>query len=177
VFLYVGSISPRKGWRYLIEATRLLIDQGTRHFSVLFVGSGEQEEEMRTAIKEYKLDDIVHQVGSVAYHNLGSYYQSADVFISPSRADTWGVAVLEAMAFGKPVLCSKYVGSRQMISQGENGFVFDPFDAPQLAGYMAKFIQEGDLAERLGSRSLETIAPSTPARAADVLAKLALETG
>jgi len=176
VFVYVGSLSPRKGWRYLIEATRLLVARGIREFSVLFVGSGEQEEEMRTAIKDHELDSIVHQVGAVAYHDLGRYYRSADVFVSPTRADTWGVAVLEAMAFGKPVLCSKYAGTRQMVTHGENGFIFDPLDVPQLAGYMAKFIHDQSLAERLGARALKKIAPFTPARAADALANLALHT-
>ena len=176
VFLYVGSLIPRKGWRYLIDATRLLVDQGFQDFSVLFVGGGDQEEEMRAAIRQHKLDALVHQVGAVHYNNLGPYYSVADVFITPSRADTWGVAVLEAMAFGKPVLCSKYVGARQMVAHGESGFIFDPFDAPQLAGYMARFIQDLGLAERLGSRSREKLAPFTPARAADALANLALQT-
>jgi glycosyltransferase involved in cell wall biosynthesis len=176
VFLYVGSLSPRKGWRYLIDATRLLVSQGMREFSVLFVGAGAQEEEMRAAITDHKLDGIVHHVGAVPYHKLGPYYRSADVFISPTRADTWGVAVLEAMAFGKAVLCSRYAGTRQMVAHGENGFIFDPFDTPQLAGYMARFVQDRSLAQRLGARSLEKMAPFTPARAADALATIALQT-
>jgi glycosyltransferase involved in cell wall biosynthesis len=174
-FLYVGGLTWRKGWRHLIEASALLARQGVRSFSVLFVGAGEQEEELRAAIRDHGLDGIVHQVGPVAYDNLGSYYRHADVFVSPTRQDTWGVAVLEAMAFGKPVLCSKYAGSRQLIAHGENGFIFDPTDTQQLADYMAKFIVDQHLAKRLGARSLEKMAPFTPARAADVLANLALQ--
>jgi glycosyltransferase involved in cell wall biosynthesis len=178
VFLYVGGLTWRKGWRHLIEASALLVRQGVQSFSVLFVGAGEQQqnEEMRAAVKDYGLDSIVHQVGPVAYHNLGLYYSNADVFVSPTRQDTWGVAVLEAMAFGKPVLCSKHAGSRQLIAHGENGFIFDPTDTQQFANYMAKFIDDPHLAKRLGARSLEKIAPFTPARAADVLANLALQT-
>ncbi len=175
IFLYVGGLTWRKGWRYLIEASALLVREGFQNFSVLFVGAGEQEE-MRAAVKDYALDGVVHQVGSVAYHNLGSYYNNADVFVTPTRQDTWGVAVLEAMAFGKPVLCSKYAGSRQMVEHGENGFIFDPSDTQQLASYMAKFIVDPYLAKRLGARSLEKIAPFTPARAADALANLAVQT-
>jgi len=176
VFLYVGSISPRKGWNYLLDATRLLVSQGIKEFSVLFAGAGEQDDELRAAIKTYQLDNIVHQAGAVPYQRLGSYYRSADVFISPSRADTWGVAVLEAMAFGKPVLCSKYAGSREMVTPGENGFIFDPFDPLQLADYMAKFIRDQSLAARLGARSLGKMAGYTPSRAAEVLADVALQT-
>lgn len=174
VFLYVGSISPRKGWQYLLDATLQLVARGIREFSVLFVGSGEQEDELQAAIKEHKLHDIVHHIGFVPYHNLGPYYRSADIFVTPSRADTWGVAVLEAMAFGKPVLCSKYVGTRQMISHGENGFVFDPFDPAQLADYMAMFIHDRSLIEGFGVSARRKIAPYTPSCAADALAKFAL---
>jgi glycosyltransferase involved in cell wall biosynthesis len=112
----------------------------------------------------------------VAYHDLASYYRAADVFVSPTRADTWGVAVLEAMAFGKPVLCSKYAGSREMIVPGENGFIFDPFNADQLASFMTRFIQDKNLIARFGACSLEKIAPYTPARAAAVLADVAMAT-
>jgi glycosyltransferase involved in cell wall biosynthesis len=175
VFLYVASLTWRKGWRYLIDAATLLVKQGFKNFSVVFVGAGDQAEEMRSAIKEHALDDIVHLMGPVAYHNLGLYYKNADVFVSPTRQDTWGVAVLEAMAFGKPVLCSKYAGSRQMIAPGENGFIFDPSDIKELADYMARFILDPDLAERMGARSLQKMAECTPARAADALACLALQ--
>jgi glycosyltransferase involved in cell wall biosynthesis len=175
VFLYVGSLIPRKGWQYLLDATKKLVGQGIREFSVLFVGGGDQEEEMRAEIKKHELNDIVHEIGPVAYQKLGPYYQSADVFISPSRADTWGVAILEAMAFGKPVLCSKYAGARQMVDHGENGFIFDPFDTQQLASCMRKFIEDQSLAGRLGAHAIEKIAPFTPSRAANALARLALQ--
>jgi len=175
VFLYVGGLSFRKGWRYLIEASALLVKQGFQNFSVLFVGPGEREE-LNFAVKDHGLDGIVHQVGPVAYHNLGRFYRNADVFVSPTRTDVWGVAVLEAMAFGKPVLCSKHAGSKQLVAHGENGYIFDPADTQQLASYMAKFIHDPYLATRLGARSLEKMEPFTPARAADVLANLALQT-
>lgn len=176
IFLFVGGLTWRKGWRSLIDASSLLARRGLKDFSVLFVGAGEQEEQMRAAIRDNGLGGIVHQVGPVAYHNLGLYYSNADVFVSPTRQDTWGVAVLEAMVFGKPVLCSRYAGTRQMVRHGENGFIFDPSDTEQLADYMSKFIVDPHLIERLGVRSREMMAPFTPARAADVLAGLVLET-
>lgn len=172
VFLYVGSLIPRKGWQYLIEAVQLLESQGMEGFTVLFVGGGEQEEDLRRVVRAQGLERIVQQVGDVAYPDLAHYYRMADVFVSPTRADTWGVAVLEAMAFGKAILCSRYAGAREMITSGENGFIFDPFDEHQLADYMARFIREKTLAERMGISSLARIAPYTPARSADVLAGL-----
>jgi glycosyltransferase involved in cell wall biosynthesis len=175
VFLYVGSLITRKGWRHLLDAAGLLVRQGNSRFSVVLVGGGEQQEEMLSAIKDMGLEGIVHSVGPVAYHELGPYYRNADVFVSPTREDTWGVAVLEAMAFGKPVLCSKYAGSRQMIAHGENGFIFDPYDTEELAGYMVRFMLDPSLVERQGARSLERMLPFTPASAAGALADLAVQ--
>jgi glycosyltransferase involved in cell wall biosynthesis len=174
IFLYVGGLTWRKGWRHLIEASFLLARQGFQCFSILLVGAGEQEKEMCAAVKDYGLENIVHHVGPVAYHDLGSYYSRADVFVSPTRQDTWGVAVLEAMAFGKPVLCSKYAGSRQMVAHGEDGYIFDPCDTQQMADYMSKFIVDKHLAQKMGARALEKISPFTPSRAADALLELAL---
>jgi glycosyltransferase involved in cell wall biosynthesis len=176
VFLYVGGLTWRKGWRHLIDASALLAKKGFRNFSVLLVGAGIQEDELRTLIKDYSLEAIVRHAGPVPYHELGSYYRKADVFVSPTRQDTWGVAVLEAMAFGKPVLCSQHAGSRQMVTNGESGFIFDPLNTQQLADYMAEFIVDPQLAERMGARALDRMAEFTPSRAADALANLALMT-
>jgi len=175
VFLYVGSIIPRKGWRHLIDAASLLVRQGFKQFSVVLAGGGAQEDELRSAIRENRLERIVHPVGSVPYHKLGAYYRDADVFVSPTREDTWGVAVLEGMAFGKAVLCSKYAGSRQMITHGEDGFIFDPYNTSELAECMKRFIVDPDSAARVGQRAREKMMQFTAARAASVLAKVALE--
>jgi glycosyltransferase involved in cell wall biosynthesis len=175
VFLYVGSIIPRKGWNHLVDATSLLVRQGFKQFSVVLAGSGVQEEELRSAIRENGLEGIVRPIGSVQYHKLGAYYKDADVFVSPTREDTWGVAVLEGMAFGKAVLCSKYAGSRQMINHGKDGFIFDPYNTTELAECMKRFIVDPDFAAAVGQRAREKMAQFTPARAASVLAKVALQ--
>jgi glycosyltransferase involved in cell wall biosynthesis len=79
------------------------------------------------------------------------------------------------MAFGKPVLCSKYAGTRQMVTHGDNGFVFDPFDANEMTNYMELFVSDQTLAARMGARSLEKMVPYTPARAADESVALVLD--
>jgi glycosyltransferase involved in cell wall biosynthesis len=174
-FLFVGKINARKGWRYLLDATRLLVDQGMNEFSVVFVGAGEQEEELHSRIKELNLSSIASHVGPVPYYKMASCYQKTDVFVFPTTEDVWGVVLVEAMAFGKPVICSKYAGTREMVGHDENGFVCDPRDAVSLAKYMAQFIRNPNLISQFGSRSLERIAPFTSTRAGQVLAQAALQ--
>jgi glycosyltransferase involved in cell wall biosynthesis len=172
-FLSVGSLIPRKGWPALIEAARILVKRGFDSFSLIIVGTGGDGEEMDNLVRSYGLDQYVRRVGQVAYQNLGSYYQAADVFVFPTLADSWGLVLLEAMAFGKPVLCSKHAGSKEMVSHGENGFVFDPENPEELANYMTQFIDDTEQIARFGARASEAIAPYTPYQAARALAAFA----
>jgi len=80
--------------------------------------------------------------------------------------------VLEAMAFGKPILCSKYAGAKEMIADRENGYIFDPREPHELAELMARFVSDPGLAERLGAKSKQIITPYTPRQAASVLASV-----
>ena len=172
VFLFVGSIIPRKGWSCLIEAAGTLRSRGLDSFSVVVVGTGEQEKDLQEKVSSYGLNGLVHLVGQVPYQNLGAYYRAADVFVFPTYEDTWGLVLLEAMAFGKAVLCSQYAGSREMVRHGVNGFLFDPYDPKNLAERMAQFIESPSLALELGKNASDAIRPYTPARAANVLARL-----
>lgn len=172
-FLFVGSLIARKGWDSLIEAAKLLEKRGLMSFSVILVGGGGQEEEMNALVRSYGLERHIYRAGKVAYQNLGAYYRAADVFVFPTHEDVWGLVLLEAMAFGKPVLCSTNAGSKEMVTHGENGFIFDSHNPEELADYMAQFISDPTLIARFGARASETLAPYTPARAAQALAGLA----
>lgn len=176
IFLFVGSIDPRKGWRRLLDAARLLVKQGIDQFSVAFVGAGYQQEELRSSISEYGLDHVAFCAGPVAYHGMASCYRKADVFVFPTLDDVWGLVLVEAMTFGKPVICSRYAGAREMVRHEENGFIADPRDAEALAAYMRRFIEDPELVRRFSERSRELAAPHTPLRAAEMLANVALET-
>jgi glycosyltransferase involved in cell wall biosynthesis/O-antigen/teichoic acid export membrane protein len=172
VFLFVGSIIPRKGWSCLLHAGSILLERGFERFSLIFVGTGDQERDLQEQISSHGLGSLARQVGQVAYRNLGAYYRAADVFVFPTYEDTWGLVLLEAMAFGKPVLCSKYAGSREIVRHGVNGFIFDPYNPEELAVYMEQFIQDPRLGPEFGKCSSEMMASHTPSRAANVMGSL-----
>jgi len=174
-FLFVGAINARKGWRYLLEAASLLVKKGIDDFSVVFVGAGNQEEELLRGIAGHELGHIAHYVGPVPYHQIASYYKEADVFVFPTTEDVWGLVLIEAMAFGLPVVCSKYAGSREIVEHEKNGFIVDPRDVEAFARYMERLINDPSLVLEFGARSRERIAPFTSTRAAEVLAGVASE--
>lgn len=172
IFLYVGRITPRKGLQPLLEACALLQAQGYRNYTLLVIGTGEQRQELEAFIRNRDLENQVHWLGWVEYGRLGAYFQQADVFVFPTFEDIWGMVALEAMVFGKPVLCSQWAGAAEMIVEGENGYIFDPYEADKLATVMRRFLDKPDLITSMGDKSQQLVAQTNPASAAQAFVEV-----
>ncbi|MFH7244814.1 MAG: glycosyltransferase family 4 protein [Spirulina sp.] len=154
IFLYVGQIIYRKGIDKLLESCNLLKDSGVVDYTVLIIGDGQQAEDFKELATFYDLDGQILWLGRINYGELGYWLELADVFVFPSLEDTWGMAVLEAMSFGKAILCSKFVGASEMVVEDQNGFLFNPNKPQELADLMLKLIEFPDISKRLGTKSL-----------------------
>jgi glycosyltransferase involved in cell wall biosynthesis len=174
VFLFVGQVISRKGIKSLLEACSLLQNQGYSNYSLLIIGDGAQREELEVFVKNRSLAERVTWTGWVEYGQLGAYFQYADVFVFPTYEDVWGMVVLEAMVFGKPVLCSKGAGAYEMIVEGENGYLFNPLKPEEIAEGMRRFIDNPDLIASMGKKSQQLIAQYTPEAAAKEMAEVAI---
>jgi glycosyltransferase involved in cell wall biosynthesis len=166
IFLYVGRITPRKGIKALLEACCILQSQGYQDYSLLVVGTGEQQEELDAFVKDRNLEEQVTWVGWVEYGRLGNYFRQADVFVFPTLEDIWGMVPLEAMVFGKPVLCSKWAGAAEMVIDGKNGYIFDPFEPEELAIAMRRFLDRPELIDSMGKEAKQLISSKNPTSAA-----------
>ena len=173
VFLFVGHIIPRKGLPLLLQACSLLQARGYSQFTLLVVGNGPQQQELAAFCHEHHLSDRVQWIGRVPFDKIGTYFHATDVFVFPTLEDTWGVVTLEAMLLGKPILCSTGAGTSELVVSGENGYVFAPEDAEQLATLMQKFFDESALIPKMGARSQQIMAQYTPVAAAQCLAEVA----
>jgi glycosyltransferase involved in cell wall biosynthesis len=172
-FLFAGHVVPRKGLKCLLEACAILQSQGHSNYTLLVVGDGTQQEELEAFCQEHNLTDCVQWRGRVDYKDIGYYFQAADVFVLPTQEDTWGVVVLEAMLFGKAVLCSKGAGTSELIVDGKNGYTFLPDDSEALAHQMLQFIADPALSAVMGEQSKQIMSQYTPTAAANVLVEIA----
>ncbi len=172
VFLFIGQTIYRKGISWLIEACSLLKKQGIDTYSVIIIGDGEQRQEFMTTAEDCGLSDIIQWAGWVEYGNLGYYFKRSDVFLFPTLEDIWGMVVLEAMLFNKPVLCSKWAGAEELLVHGESGFIFDPYEPTELANYMNQFISNPEICQKMGNKARELIDFHTPEKAALHLASV-----
>ena len=151
--LYIGSLISRKGVRKLLEAASILKDQGFSDFTLILIGDGDERSDLESFVKSSGLKSHTIFTGWLNHSEIGNYLKVSDIFVLPSFEDTWGAVLLEAMAFGKPVVCSKMAGSSEVVVEGINGFIFDPYDSSQLADKLSSFFENPDSISTMGEQS------------------------
>lgn len=172
-FLFIGRLIPRKGITSLLNACVILNKQQYENYSLLIIGEGEQEAELKQFCCLNNLNDRVIWIGKVDYESIGTYFEQADVLVLPSLEDTWGMVVLEAILFGKVVLCSTHAGAAEIVAENSNGFVFEPQNSDKLAQLMKTLIDDPQLIKLMQQKSRQIAATYTPELSAKFFDKIA----
>jgi glycosyltransferase involved in cell wall biosynthesis len=121
-------------------------------------GAGPEEASIRRTIGELGLAHV-HLAGFIATAELPAFYGLASCLVVPSsHFEQWGLVVNEGMACGLPVLVSHQVGAAEdLVREGDNGHLFDPDDADELARRMVELAGDGELRQRMGVASQRII--------------------
>ncbi|MGB3512805.1 MAG: glycosyltransferase family 1 protein [Microcoleaceae cyanobacterium] len=119
ILLYVGRLGAEKE----IERIKPILE-AIPTACLALVGDGPN----RQALEQHFADTPTHFVGYLRGEELASAYASADAFIFPSRTETLGLVLLEAMAAGTPVVAANSGGIPDIVTDGINGYLFDPAD-------------------------------------------------
>lgn len=139
---WVGRLTPEKNVRVFAEIERQLLSAGERDFEMLLVGDGSERSWLKAHLRSAALP------GSLKGYELSQAFASMDAFVFPSRTDTFGLVILEAMASGVPVVLSSEAGARVGIRHGTEGFVSDSFTEGVL-----ELMRSSALRERMGKAS------------------------
>ncbi|NLI73905.1 MAG: glycosyltransferase family 4 protein [Euryarchaeota archaeon] len=125
--LHVGNIHPIKGLDVLLEA---LLDIKDIPFRLDIIGAISDESFYNSleGLISNDIHDRVHFHGAVQMESMPKYYRQADVVAIPSRYEGFGIALLESMCFGVPVIASNNGGSEELVVHGLNGFLVPPDD-------------------------------------------------
>ncbi|MFD4977031.1 glycosyltransferase family 4 protein [Streptomyces sp. NPDC058424] len=154
--LCVASVTPRKGQHRLVEALAAVTDLP---WSCTCVGALTQDpayvDRLRGLIAEYGLQDRFHLVGPRAGAELDASYAAADLMVLASYAETYGMAVTEALARGVPVLATDVGGVGEAVGRapdgGVPGILVPPEDPAALAAELRGWFGEADVRRRLKS--------------------------
>ncbi len=152
--LGIGRHVPQKGFDVLLRAYALgrkaALDKGQTWPDLLLAGDGAQHEAFKTLSQQLNLGEAVHFVGRVDRAGAVALFKGCSFFVLPSRHEPMGIVNLEAMAAGKAVVASRVGGVPELVSDGENGLLVPPDDAPALSQALTRLVQDPTLNARLG---------------------------
>jgi len=150
----VAVLFKRKGHRYLLEAAASLKKRGL-NLRYLFAGDGPERAELEKQIGALHLDSEVTFQGFVA--DVPRFLTQVDIFVLPSLHEGLGVALLEAMAAGKPIVACGVGGIPELIQDGETGSLVPPKNSEALAQAIAKLACQQHVAEQLGKKAWKKV--------------------
>jgi len=156
--LFVGRLEHRKGTDLLLAAAAELC-QRIGNIEFVMVGDptipASDGVTYRAAFERdhSELAGRVRFLGKLGDAELRQEYADCDVFCLPARYESFGLVLTEAMMFGKPVIAARAGGMVEIVAEGENGHLFAPGDAADLAAQLRKLLASAETRGRFGEES------------------------
>ena len=131
IIFALGRLAQNKGFTYLVQSAQYLPDEYEIHIG----GDGALHSKLETLINEHKLSHKVKLLGRVTRDKLARHYQQCHIFVLPSIQESYGVVLLEAMSFGKPIISTKLSpsGSDYVNAHNVSGLVVPPQNPAAIA--------------------------------------------
>jgi phosphatidylinositol alpha-1,6-mannosyltransferase len=161
MLLTVARLSAQecyKGCDVVISALPAVIsDAGPVHYTI--VGDGDDRPRLQGLARDRGVSGSVTFAGTVQRDNLATWYRASDIFVMPSiaeqRATGWtgegfGIAYIEAAAFGRPVIAGSGGGAPEAVQNGITGFAVDGRDAHAVTRALIRLVRDGTLRKQMG---------------------------
>jgi colanic acid/amylovoran biosynthesis glycosyltransferase len=132
----VGRLSEQKGQLLLVEAAAKLRDQGV-NFELVIVGDGPMRAELEQRIDQFGLKEQVRITGFLSNRGVHQELLASRALVLPSFAEGLPVAIMEALALGRPVISTYVAGTPELVESGVNGWLVPPGAVEPLVNAMA----------------------------------------
>lgn len=150
--LFVGRLDPRKGLQYLLEAMPEVVRRTRGRARLLVVGDSYLRPKFEASVPPGARSAVTF-LGHVPIADLPRWYATGDVFVSPASGnESFGIVLAEAMAAGRPVVCSDIAGYRSVVQPGKNGVMFPPGDVAALADALVALVEDPERRAQLAGR-------------------------
>ncbi|MEA3248768.1 MAG: glycosyltransferase family 4 protein [Patescibacteria group bacterium] len=152
IIAFVGGLDKAHYFKGVDVLIRALAVTGLENAQAIVVGEGELKDEYKKLAADLGLSDRVKFAGAVSDEELPDHYRLADIFAFPSidRSEAFGIAALEAMSCGVPVVASDLVGVRTIVREGETGFLVKPGSVSALAARLSDILKDNRHRKELG---------------------------
>ena len=148
--LFVGSLIPRKGLPFLVEAAKKIVKE-YKETKFIIVGEGPLRNQLLRKLEAANLSGNFTFLGNVKEDMLPAVYNCADVFALPSIQEGQGIVLLEAQASAKPVVAFDVGGVNEAVRNGETGLLVKRGSTDKLADAIMKLLSDKALREKMGA--------------------------
>jgi len=145
---FAGRLEKVKGVDNLIKTIPCIL-KSIPYIHIYIAGSGEEEYTLKKLAENLGVDDYTTFLGFVRSPEIFSYFKSTDICVIPSRFETFGLVILEAMACSKPIVASNVGGIPYLIDDGKNGLLFESENVQDLAGKLIFLLQNEEIRENM----------------------------
>jgi len=154
IVLFLGRLVPYKGVEYLIKAFKK-VEEEVEDSALIIAGRGPLKQELEGLAADLKLKGILFV--DISDDDIPEYYAACDVFILPSitRQEAFGIALLEAMACGKPTVTTNISGMPYVV--GDAGLTVRPGDPDDLSAAIIKLLRDEKLRKDLGMKARKRV--------------------
>lgn len=153
IITYVGRLDAEKHLWLLVKAFAKV--RRGRDVQLVIVGDGTDSDNLKELVREMKLVKRTTFTGRVPDEDLTQLHRIGTVFAMPSPAELQSIALLEAMASGKPTVAVDAGALKELCQDGVNGELCEQDNVEQMATALAKILDDEKLAKKYGEKSLE----------------------
>ena len=148
--LTTARLHRYKGLLYLLEAMKRIREE--MHDAHLYIiGKGPEEQNLKNLTEKLRLNDVVtFLTRPIPNHEMPELYAECDLYVQPSIVEPYGIAVLEAMACGKPVVGTRVGGMLDTVKDGETGYVVPAKNSIELAERIMRIAVNTNISTEMG---------------------------
>ncbi len=150
-----GSRDPVKRVDLLLKAMPQVLERHSLELNIL--GTGSRSNEYAKLARVCGIEEQVHFLGHVDHGMLPKYYAAADLFVLPSRMESFGLVLVEAMACGLPVVATRVGGIPEVVEEGVTGLLVAPDDSRALAEAINSLLDDPQRMRSMGAKGRQKV--------------------
>jgi glycosyltransferase involved in cell wall biosynthesis len=136
----IGRLHYAKGFDSAIEALKVLQKNSTKKVILKIAGTGEEMNNLQKKVKDLKLENSVEFLGWIA--DSKDFFSQIDIFILPSKIETFGLVILEAMKYCKPIIANNCDGPKEILRHEIEGLLIDLKSSESIPHQIAKSVEK-----------------------------------
>jgi len=146
----IGNFYKTKGFKYLIKATKLLIDKGLK-IKIIIIGEGEERKNLEKLIKQNNLSNNFILTGKI--NNAAQLLPAFDIYVCSSVKEGLSYTIIEAMQAGLPIVATKVGGNPELIEDNKTGLLVEAKNPQMLAEKINRLTNNPKLSQELGEQA------------------------